>query len=355
VIGALYWASCIVACVAIALAVTGYLSFFVPAVAKPPFSNLATVAIIWLLVAANILAPRFVAGMQSWSLVLGLAPVLLAAIGGWFFFHADIFFASWNVTGGNPATVVPGATVTAFWAFLGMESAIVLSTRVRNPGRDIAIGTLGGVGIAALIYIAASAVLMGMLPAAALAKSAAPFADAFAPVLGAGVAGAVALCAMIKAGGTLGSSMLLTIETAECESVLGHLRRAPGLGEAPRASTPNLIFTGALCSIVAVGSASPTLARQFTLVTNVAVVLSVLIYGAASLAVLRLSAVLPPAKRMWARIMGIAAALFSAGLAISSERMVLAWTAGTVLITLLFYASTSLYRAQRAAAAAARV
>ena len=160
---------------------------------------------------------------------------------------------------------------------------------------------------------------------------------------------------MIKAGGTLGSSMLLTIETAECESVLGHLRRAPGLGEAPRASTPNLIFTGALCSIVAVGSASPTLARQFTLVTNVAVVLSVLIYGAASLAVLRLSAVLPPAKRMWARIMGIAAALFSAGLAISSERMVLAWTAGTVLITLLFYASTSLYRAQRAAAAAARV
>jgi len=352
VIGALYWASCIVACVAIALAVTGYLSVFVPAVAKPPFSNLATVAIIWLLVAANILGPRFVAGMQSWSLVLGLLPVLLAAIGGWFFFHADTFLASWNVTGGSTIAVVPRATVTAFWAFLGVESAIVLSTRVRNPGRDIAIGTLGGIGIAALIYIAASAALMGMLPAAALAKSAAPFADAFAPVLGAGVAGAVALCAMLKASGTLGSSMLLTVETAECESVLGHMRVAAALREAPRASTTNLIFTGALCSIVAVGSASPTLTRQFTLVTNVAVVLSVLIYGSASLAVLRLSAKLPKAKRMWARATAVAAALFSLALGASSEPLVLAWTGGTVLTTLLLYLSARFYRAQRATGAA---
>ncbi|HSC18999.1 MAG TPA: amino acid permease [Rhizomicrobium sp.] len=352
VIGALYWASCIVACVAIALAVTGYLSVFVPAVARPPLSNLATVAILWLLVAANILGPRFVAAMQSCSLALGLLPVLLAAIGGWVFFHADTFFASWNVTGGRPIAVVPGATVTAFWAFLGVESAIVLSTRVRNPGRDVAIGTLGGVAIAAMIYIAASAALMGMLPAAALAKSAAPFADAFAPVLGAFVAGAVALCAMIKAGGTLGASMLLTVETAECESVLGHMRRVQVLREAPRASTPNLIFTGALCSIVAVGSASPTLARQFTLVTNVAVVMSVLVYGAASLAVLRLSAALPKTKRMWARATGIGAALFSAGLAVSSEPLVLAWTAAALLMTLLLYACTRLYRAQRAAVAA---
>jgi len=347
VVGVLYWVSCLVACVAIALAITGYLSVFAPAVAKPPISNIATVAIIWLLVATNIVGPRFVAGMQGWSLALGLAPVLLAAVGGWFFFHPSTFVASWNVTGGTPVTVVPRATVTAFWAFLGMESAVVLSARVRNPGRDVAIGTLAGVGIAALIYIAASAALMGMLPAAALAKSAAPFADAFAPVLGTSAAGAVALCAMIKASGTLGSSILLTVETAGCESVVGQTKR-----ERHRASTPNLILTGALASIVAVASASPTLVRQFTIVTDVAVVLSVLVYGTASIALLRLGAALPQARQMWAGATAIAAALFSAALIASSERIVLLWTAAVIVITLAVYVSTRAYRAQRAASAA---
>lgn len=349
-VGALYWVSCLIACVAIALAITGYLSVFIPSVAKQPASNMATVAIIWLLVAANIVGPRFVAGMQGWSLALGLAPVLLAAIGGWFFFHAETFLASWNVTGGNPAIVVPRATVTAFWAFLGLESAIVLSVRVRNPGRDVAIGTLGGVGMAALIYIAASAALMGMLPAAALAKSAAPFADAFAPVLGASVAGAVALCAIIKASGTLGSTTLLTVETAECESVLGQMRLAAR--ETHRASTPNLILTGALASIVAIASESPTLVRQFTIVTNLAVVVSLLAYGAASLALLRLSAALPGRRRLFARATGIAAALFSAALIASSERIVLLWTAGAIVLTLALYVCMRVYQGQRALRAA---
>jgi arginine:agmatine antiporter len=107
-----------------------------------------------------------------------------------------------------------------------------------------------------------------------------------------------------------------------------------------------------LCSIVAVASASPTLARQFTLVTNVAVVMSVLVYGGAGLALLRLSTGLPQAKRIWARAIGVAAALFSVALGASSEPLVLAWTAAAVFVTLLFYASSRLYRAQRAAAAA---
>src|SRR5437764_6229373 len=47
VVGVVYWASCLIACVAIALAVTGYLSVFVPAASKPPISGLVTVTVIW--------------------------------------------------------------------------------------------------------------------------------------------------------------------------------------------------------------------------------------------------------------------------------------------------------------------
>ncbi|HEX4533242.1 MAG TPA: amino acid permease [Rhizomicrobium sp.] len=349
--GALYWASCLIADVAVALAVTGYLSVFIPLAAHPPGATAVTVIVVWLLVGANIVGPRFVAGLQGWALTLGLFPVFLAAIGGWFFFRPEIFLASWNVTGQSAITVIPAATVTVFWAFLGLETAIVLSTRVKNPARDVPIGTLGGVIIAALIYVAACAAIMGILPAAALAKSAAPFADAFAPVLGASIAAIVALCAVVKASGTLGSSLLLTVETAQCDAVMGQVLPASAARAAHKASMPNLIFTGVAASLIAIASESPTLVRQFTIVTNVAVILSVIIYGMAALALLRLSASLAPGRRWAARAVATGALLFCAALIASAEPTLLAWTAAAIAITLALYASMRVYRVRRAAAA----
>jgi arginine:agmatine antiporter len=337
VVGALYWASCVVAVVAVALAVTGYLGALVPFVATPAGMTISTVATIWLFVGANMLGPRFVARLQSGSMLLGLVPVLLAAIGGWFWFHESIFFASWNVTGQPAFAVLPRATVMVFWAFLGIETAIILAIRVRNPLRDVPIGTLGGLLVASVLYIAASAAIMGLLPAAALAKSTAPFADAVAPMLGASVAGAIALCAMLKAAGTLGSTLLLTLESAESEAVLGEMRTKATSEVAPRVSLANLVFTGVLTSLVAVASASPTLARQFTIVTNVAVVLSLMVYGASGLALLRLSHELPASQRFWARITAAGGTAFSLVLIAASEPDLLVWSAGSAVLAVLAY------------------
>jgi arginine:agmatine antiporter len=336
VAGVLYWAGCLVACVAIALAVAGYLSVFVPVTAKPPGLTIATIAIVWLFIGVNFLGPRIVAGLQSWSVFLGLAPVLFAAIGGWFFFHTAIFIASWNVSGQSDLAILPHATVIAFWAFLGIEGAIILAVRVRNPVRDVPIGTLCGLAIATAIYIAASAAIMGMLPAAALAKSSAPFADAVVPVLGAAFAGAVALCAMLKASGTLAASMLLTVETAECESVYGRIR-LPLTQPAHRASSANLLLTGALASLLVVLSVSPTLATQFTIVTNAAVVLSVAVYLASALALLKLGAALPRTLRIWSRIIAVLCVLFCIALIFESETVSLVGSAVVIVAALAAY------------------
>jgi amino acid transporter len=350
VTGALYWTSCWIAAVAVALAVTGYLGVFLPAAAKPPGTAFATVAILWLLVAANMFGPRFVARMQSLNLTLGLAPVLLVAIGGWFFFHGATFAASWNVTGESTFEVIPRATVMVFWAFLGIEGAIVLSVRVRNPARDVPIGTLGGLALAAVIYVAASAAIMGILPAAVLAKSTAPFADAVAPILGTWVAAAVALCAMIKASGTLGGTILMTVETAESESVLGQMTTvAPS---ADRASMANLIFTGILTSLVAIASQSPTLARQFTIVTNVAVVLSVMAYGMACLALLRMSGQVEQKQRIRARLLAVCGVVFSVTLIAASEPDLLIWSGAAAVIAWLAYLTLKARRLRLAASAA---
>jgi arginine:agmatine antiporter len=355
VAGVLYWASCLVASVAIALAIAGYLSVFVPAVAKPPRLTMATIAIVWLFVGANFLGPRFIARIQSWTIFLGLVPVLLVAIGGWFFFHGSTFDASWNVSGQTDLAILPRATVIAFWAFVGLESAIILAVRVQNPLRDVPVGTLGGIAFATIVYIAASAAIMGMLPAAELTKSAAPFADAIVPVLGAFFAGAVALFAMLKASGTLAASLLLTVETADCESVLGRVRKSSSAQPAHRASFANLMFTGILTSVLVVISASPTLARQFTIVTNASVVLSVMVYVASAIALLRLGSALPARLRLLSRVVACVCMLFCIALIAASEMASLVGSALVIVLALAVYSGIhfrALHRARLLAAGA---
>ncbi|HEY7789022.1 MAG TPA: amino acid permease [Vicinamibacterales bacterium] len=344
----LYAVSTLVACVAIALAVTGYLGVFVPTIAKPPGLTIGTVAILWILIAANIAGPRFVARLQSWTMALGLAPVVLVALGGWFYFHGATFAASWNVTGEAPLAVLPGATVMVFWAFLGIETAIVLSTRVRNPARDVPIGTIGGLAVAAMIYMAACSAIMGILPGDVLAKSSAPFADAVVPMLGASVAGLVALSAMLKASGTLGSTVLLTAETAESDSVLRQISPA-GPRHADKVTRMTLIAIGGLGSLVAIASTSPTLVRQFTIVTNIAVVLNLVVYGAGSLALVRLSGRLPRRSRIRAQGLGAAGTVFSAALIAASEADLLIWSAVATLAAVLAYWAANARRAQHLA------
>jgi len=342
----LYWFGLCVGGVAVALAVSGYLSAFLPAVARPPGLTVATIVVIWLLIGANMVGARFVARMQSAILVVGLAPVLVIAILGWFYFQPHIFAASWNVTGGSLLHVVPRSVVIVFWAFLGIECAIVLSPLVRNPARDVPIASLGGLAIAAAIYISASAAIMGILPAAVLVKSSAPFADAVVPMLGASFAAAVALCAMVKASGTLGILILGSVATAGSPSMFGQLRNPSDARQDGPVSRPSLIFTGILMSLVVAASASPTLARQFTIVANVTVVVIVYVYVAACLALLRMSSAAPRGMRQLARALAMGALLFCIALIAASESDLLIWSVAAIVIAGVAYVPVRLQRQQ---------
>jgi arginine:agmatine antiporter len=212
-----------------------------------------------------------------------------------------------------------------------------VSPLVRNPARDVPIASLGGLAIASVIYVAACAAIMGILPAAVLAKSNAPFADAVMPMLGASVGAAIALCAMLKASGTLGVNILMTVETADSESMLGQMKTNPTARSTGRESTAQLIFTGVLMSLVVVASASPTLARQFTIVIDLSVVLTTFAYGAACVALLRISSSVPPRMRIWARALATGALLFSIALIAASEFDLLIWSAGAVVLAIFTY------------------
>jgi len=336
VIGVIYWFAQWVGNVPIALAVTGYLSIFIPGLANPFHSQIATNIVMWLFILANIAGPKFVARYAGWVLLIGLAPIILVAFGGWFYFHPSIFLASWNVSGQSAYHIVPATMVTVFWGFIGIENASVLAPLVKNPARNVPIATIAGLLIAAILYMLASTVIMGILPASALAKSTAPFADAALPIVGTSIAGLIAICAMLKASGSLGVGVLLTVETAESEAVLGQILRRPGHRPGAKSSTTDLILTGLLMSATLYASTRPTLARQFTILIDVSVILSLIAYIAGCAALFRITYSIPAAQRRKIQALAFAAAAFSAWLIVTSEREVLIYSA--VLIALSFAA-----------------
>lgn len=283
---ALYWMSCWIGNIAIAVAAIGYLANFLPLLNRSLPAACAAAGIIWALTAVNIFGPRVVCQVESLAIVIGLVPIVLVATGGWWYFDGKLFADSWNVRHEPAIQVIPQSLVLLFWAFTGLESASVATAVVENPRRNVAIATLGGVLIAALVYVASCTVLMGLIPAAALARSSAPFADAVRVVLGPVAAGLIALAALTKATGTLGGWILLTAQTGKAAADRGLF---PGLFarvDRHGVPVPSLLIMAGLMSAVVFATISPTLGEQFGELIEVSVLLCLTLYVYACIAVL---------------------------------------------------------------------
>jgi arginine:agmatine antiporter len=316
----IYWSLCWFGNVAIALAVAGYAGFLVPALAPAGPRFAVTLAVIWLSVLACWLGPRAVARVEGLTLALGLAPILLAATFGWLVFHPQVFAASWNPQGKGLLDAARGAGLVAFWAFLGVESAAAVAAVVRDPARNIARATFGGVAAAAAVYISASAALMGILPAGQLAKSTAPFADAAQALLGVGGAALIAFCALARAAGCLTAWTLVVSETTRSAADQGAFFRFFRTRPGERASLVNLATSGVLMSGVAIATASPSLGDQFGRLTNVAVILSLYAYILAGGSLIRLT------RRPGPALLAVAGMAASAVLVAAASRAELLWS-----------------------------
>ena len=97
-------------------------------------------------------------------------------------------------------------------------------------------------------------------------------------------------------------------------------------------------------SAVVAASASPTLARQFTVIANVTVVIIMYVYVASCIALFRMTASAPAAMKLPARVIAIAALLFCLALIASSEPDLLIWSGSTVVIAGLAYVPIRLRR-----------
>jgi arginine:agmatine antiporter len=304
-----FWTLCWIGNVAVALAVVGAGTFLVPGLNEPGPRLATTLAAVWFAVGVSWVGPRAVARLEGVTLGVGLLPVVLAAIGGWLWFQPEVFLASWNPQGLSFGEAVGRSALTAFWAFLGLECAAAAAGVVRDPSRNVPRATLIGVAGVAALYIAATSVVMGIIPGAQLAGSTAPFADAARATLGLALGAAIAVCALLRAAGCLTGWTLVTAETTRSAADVGvfpaFFRTRPG----ERASPVNLLTAGVLMTLVAVLTATPTLGEQFGTLANMAVLLALYCYVLAGASLIQLARGLQNGRRI--------GAMATAGLAIA--------------------------------------
>ena len=283
----IYWFGNWIGNIAIAVAAVGYLAEFIPRINAPPASVFATAAVIWILTFANILGPRVVGALETWTMSLALIPILGIAFLGWIWFNPETFRSAWNVSGGSNLHAISRAASVALWAYMGIESAAVSAGVIENPKRNIPLATLIGLGLSAVVYVLSSTVIMGIIPNTELQQSHAPFAEAARVAIGTPGMVVIAICAILKSLGSLGGWMLLVGQSAKAAAsdgmfpaVFGRLNRhgVPG---------PGLVIVGVLMTVVLFATMSPTIAGQFNRIIDIAVILVVIPYVYAAVAVVK--------------------------------------------------------------------
>ena len=328
----LYSVACWVGNVAIALGVTGYAASFVPSLSQGTPSIAFTVGVILLMTVINIFGSNAVSRVQTATLLIGLAPVIVICVAGWFVFKPSLFVAQWNVAQAPVSQVLGTTVLPIFWAFLGLETAAVCCVRLRNPEKNLAPATMLGVGFAGLIYAVSCVVLLGILPAKGIAASTHPFADGALVIFGVGIGAVVAVCAMIRAAGTLAGWTLVAAETAQSAVASGMM---PAMLAQPgdKATARTLIVVGGATVGFTLLSAAPGLAEQFTTLIDTTVMMSMVMYVLSAAAIWRLSATtVRPGRKLFLRTVSMLSAVFCGVVIVTSSPKLMAFTAATALL-----------------------
>lgn len=330
----LYWISSWMGNNAIAVAAFGYLVILLPIDDSGAVRVAGQVVLIWLMFALNLLGPRSIARFQSMCVIFGLLPVIAVLGAGWASFDRDIYAAGWNVTTNSDTQVVFGALASVFWAFVGLETGAMVAGVVRDPNRNVPIATLGGIVIAGVVYLVSSVLMMGIVPAAEMAASGAPFALVAGKMFGAWAIPVIAAAAALKATGTLGGWMLVTGESGARAAQRGFLPGIFGRVRRNGAAGWGLFIVALSMTAIVFVTQAPTVGEQFGTIINMVVTLVVMAYIAAGLSLLLGTRTRRPTGLD--RALGMGALLACGLLAFTTELQILI---GAVIVALLAWAA----------------
>ncbi len=170
---------------------------------------------LWVPAAVNLAGVRNMAWLQNLTVVLKFLPLLFVAIVGWFFVKSANF-GPFNASGGSLYTAIGIAAGVALFSFIGVEVAAITAKRVRSPRKNVGRASVYGTAACAILYVAVSAAVMGLVPHHELVGNTAPFVPAVQAIFGysAWAGKLVAAVAVVSAIGALNGWTLVTTEVS---------------------------------------------------------------------------------------------------------------------------------------------
>jgi APA family basic amino acid/polyamine antiporter len=280
-----YWVAVWVGNAAIA---TGAISYFIalfPGVGRVAGGPaLVTVAFVWGLTWVNWLGVRTAGWVQVVTTLMKLLPMLAIAFLG-------LAFVRWhqvvpNVGSGITFSGTTAAATLALFTLLGLESATIPAGKVKDPARTIPRATMVGTVLTALISALACTVVQVMFPAAQVAASNAPFADAARLFWGDSAGTLVTVFAAISGFGALNGWILLQAEVPYAMAKSGVFPRVFAQESRHRTPTFALVSTSALVTVLILMNFQKSVVDVFTFMVLLATSANVITYLACAVALL---------------------------------------------------------------------
>jgi APA family basic amino acid/polyamine antiporter len=290
-----YWIAAWVGNAAIATAFVGYLAaaLDIPELADDNVLAAAVaVTAIWVLTAVNAIGVKQAGWVQAVTTVLKFVPLAVIGIIGLFFIDGSNFTPvapeGWGLGDGALGGITLAATLT-LWAFIGLESATVPAEEVRDPKRTIPRASILGTVVTTLVYIVATVAIVGIIPAARLADSTSPFAEAAREIFGGNWGRLAAVVAVISTFGALNGWILLQgrIPLAAAQDGL-FPKMFARVSERTRTPVLGLVVSSLLITVLVGSNYQRDLVDLFTYVILLATLVTLIPYAFAAAAELYL-------------------------------------------------------------------
>ncbi|HVF34821.1 MAG TPA: amino acid permease, partial [Candidatus Saccharimonadia bacterium] len=220
------------------------------------------------------------------------------------------------------------------WAFLGLESATVPAQAVRDPARNVPRATWLGTVIAAAVTVLACTVVIALVPAASLADSGAPFADAARLLWGDAAARAFAAAGAIACFGALNGWVLMQGQLPAAIARDGLFPAAFARENANGAPALALLASTAIATLLIVARSQASLVALFTasiLISTAATLVPYLVCSLGTLALAR------AAGRRALAVTALLAFAYSLWAIVGTGTEALLWCAGAALAGLVVY------------------
>ncbi len=229
---------------------------------------------LWIPAAINLVGVRHMARFQDLTVILKFLPLLVVAVAGWFFVRAANFGA-FNASGTSLYSAIGIAAGVALFSYIGVEVASISAARVKNPRRNVGRASIAGTAASALLYVAVTAAVMGLVSHGALVNNGAPFVNAFQSMFGHAVwvGKLVAATAVVSGIGALNGWTLVTAEMPRAAAKDGLF--LPQFARTNRDGTPwfGIVVSTAVASVLmAFAYGSKTGLTVFTYLVDLSVV-----------------------------------------------------------------------------------